>query len=351
FSSRRRHTRFSRDWSSDVCSSDLTTPTTAAIPTWARCPWILSSAWRGWSTGRRPTWEWCGCRPSWRRSMTEARPGNGGREAGTVELQWFPGHMAKARRELAQRLKLVHVVLEIIDARIPETSRHPRLLAAERPLPRVLLLSKADLADEAMTKAWLEYFRSLGQSAAAADLRGGAWVRRARALLRAAARDAGRRRGATRVLVAGLPNVGKSTAINSLAGRAKAATGATAGVTRGLQWLSGGPGRGSSRWPAGVSGGPREPPARGRWSWPPRAPCRSGRMIRWKRPTRSCGCCCSGSPAPWPPATARRPRRTRKAPCGPWPGGGARCCPAASPTWSGPRPWSWPTFAAAASVA
>ncbi|MFS8524339.1 MAG: ribosome biogenesis GTPase YlqF [Limnochordales bacterium] len=174
--------------------------------------------------------------------MTEARPGNGGREAGTVELQWFPGHMAKARRELAQRLKLVHVVLEIIDARIPETSRHPRLLAAERPLPRVLLLSKADLADEAMTKAWLEYFRSLGQSAAAADLRGGAWVRRARALLRAAARDAGRRRGATRVLVAGLPNVGKSTAINSLAGRAKAATGATAGVTRGLQWLSGGPG-------------------------------------------------------------------------------------------------------------
>src|SRR5690606_39989372 len=123
---------------------------------------------------------------------------------------------AKGRRELAQRLKLVHVVLEIIDARIPETSRHPRLLAAERPLPRVLLLSNADLADEAMTKAWLEYFRSLGQSAAAADLRGGAWVRRARALLRAAARDAGRRRGATRVLVAGLPNVGKSTAINSL---------------------------------------------------------------------------------------------------------------------------------------
>ena len=146
--------------------------------------------------------------------MTEARPGNGGREAGTVEVQWFPGHMAKARRELAQRLKLVHVVLEIIDARIPETSRHPRLLAAEL-AAQVLLLSKADLADEAMTKAWLEYFRSLGQSAAAADLR-----RRGYAPGLCCGRPPGMRdAGARTVLVAGLPNVGKSTAINSLAGR------------------------------------------------------------------------------------------------------------------------------------
>lgn len=150
--------------------------------------------------------------------------------------------MAKARRELQALLKLVDVVLEVIDARIPDTSRHPQLVAAQRPLPRVLLLSKADLADEAMTKAWLDYFRREGVPAMAGDLRGGAWVRRARRLLSQAARGSGRHSRTVRVLVAGLPNVGKSTAINSLSGRAKATTGGTPGVTRALQWLSGGPG-------------------------------------------------------------------------------------------------------------
>lgn len=159
-----------------------------------------------------------------------------------MELQWYPGHMAKARRELQSRLKLVDVVLEVIDARIPDTSRHPRLVAGERSLPRVLLLSKADLADETLTNVWLEFFRSLGLPALAADLRGGRWVRHARRLLRTAARAAGRAPRTARVLVAGLPNVGKSTAINSLAGRYKASTGGRPGVTRALQWLSGGPG-------------------------------------------------------------------------------------------------------------
>lgn len=148
--------------------------------------------------------------------------------------------MAKARRELQTRLKLVDVVLEVIDARIPDTSRHPRLVVSGRPLPRVLLLSKADLADAAATREWLEYFRAQGWPALAGDLRLGAWVARARRLLQETASP--KRPGVVRVLVAGLPNVGKSTAINSLAGRSKARTGATAGVTRSLQWLSGGPG-------------------------------------------------------------------------------------------------------------
>ncbi len=148
--------------------------------------------------------------------------------------------MAKARRELQSRLKLVDVVLEVIDARIPGTSRHPRLLVGQRPLPRVLLLSKVDLANEKLTKAWLDYFRRENVPAVAADLRTGQWVAHGRRLLRAAVQR--KRRTTVRVLVAGLPNVGKSTAINSLAGRSKATTGGTAGVTRALQWLSGGPG-------------------------------------------------------------------------------------------------------------
>lgn len=148
--------------------------------------------------------------------------------------------MAKARRELQARLKLVNVVLEIVDARIPDTSRHPRLLADGRPLPRVMLLAKADLADESLTDEWLAYFRARGVPALAGDLRTAGWVAPARRWLRSAAKP---KRGSTvRVLVAGLPNVGKSTAINSLAGRSKATTGATAGVTRSLQWLSGGAG-------------------------------------------------------------------------------------------------------------
>lgn len=167
--------------------------------------------------------------------------------------------MAKARRELHSLLKLVDVVLEVIDARIPDTSRHPQLVVAQRPLPRVLLLSKADLADESLTKAWLDYFRRQRIPAVAGDVRAGTWVRRARQLLRQAAR--GGRGRTVRALVAGLPNVGKSTAINSLSGRAKATTGGTPGVTRALQWLSGGPGlqlldSPGVLWPEKTSGAP-----------------------------------------------------------------------------------------------
>lgn len=162
-----------------------------------------------------------------------------------MELQWYPGHMAKARRELKTRLDLVDVVLEIVDARIPNTSRHPGLLsngAGQR--PRVLLLAKEDLADPIATKGWLQKLRTAGFYAMAADLRSGGWVRRARRLLQEATSRRSRkiRSKQARVLVAGLPNVGKSTAINSLSQRAKADTGGRPGVTRALQWLAAGDG-------------------------------------------------------------------------------------------------------------
>lgn len=171
-----------------------------------------------------------------------------------MELHWYPGHMAKAARELASRLRLVHVVLEVIDARIPASSRHPDPLGAGRSLGRVLLLGRADLADPHLTQAWVRHFRDEGLAAVAADLRERRWVPQVRRLLAAAASRTARRqrspsgpagtagRPPVRVLVAGLPNVGKSTAINALAGRAKAGTGSVAGVTRRLQWLAAGQG-------------------------------------------------------------------------------------------------------------
>jgi len=187
-----------------------------------------------------------------------------------LQLHWYPGHMAKASRELKARLKLVDAVLEVVDARLPVSSRHPSLVQTGRPLGRVLLLGRADLADPRATDAWLRYFRAQGLPAVAADLRQTTWVTRARRLLQQAAGVAGGssseateerstgkpadaavrrppgptpaklgRRG-VRVMVVGLPNVGKSTAINGLAGRAKAGTGAKAGVTRRVQWLAAG---------------------------------------------------------------------------------------------------------------
>lgn len=196
--------------------------------------------------------------------------------APTVELQlhWYPGHMAKAARELKARLKLVDAVLEVIDARIPASSRHPSLFEGRRGLARVLLLGKADLADPGATDAWLRYFRAQGLAAVAADLRQHTWVPRVRRLLQRAVNEAGQADGGgagsevsqeagsgaaaqrrpaalnparserrrVRVMVVGLPNVGKSTAINGLAGRAKAGTGAKAGVTRRVQWLAAGTG-------------------------------------------------------------------------------------------------------------
>ncbi len=170
-------------------------------------------------------------------------------------LHWYPGHMAKATRELKARLRLVDAVLEVIDARFPESSRHPAPFAAERPLTRVILLGRADLADPELTKAWIRHFHGQGLPAVAADLRRTNWVTQVRRLLapkpglaqsplpaRPAPGGGVSGRRSVRAMVVGLPNVGKSTAINALVGRAKAGTGARAGVTRRVQWLAAGDG-------------------------------------------------------------------------------------------------------------
>lgn len=144
--------------------------------------------------------------------------------------------MARARRQLLEALPRVDAVLEVADARAPRSSRHPELPALARGKPRVVLFAKEDLADPHVSRQWLAWARAQGERALLANLREGGWISRTVRLLRAAAR----RRGTTlRTIVVGIPNVGKSTAINALARRKGARTGDVPGVTRGPQWIRG----------------------------------------------------------------------------------------------------------------
>ena len=161
-----------------------------------------------------------------------------------MEYQWYPGHMTKARRMMEENIRLVDLVIELVDARIPLSSRNPDIDALCQGKGRIVLLCKADLADPAKTEQFEEYFRSRGILAVSADARerrAGDIVRR---FVQEACRDKiarDRARGIVgrplRAMVAGIPNVGKSTFINSFAGRASAKTGNKPGVTRGKQWI------------------------------------------------------------------------------------------------------------------
>ncbi|MCR5090325.1 MAG: ribosome biogenesis GTPase YlqF [Oscillospiraceae bacterium] len=162
-----------------------------------------------------------------------------------LNIQWYPGHMTKARRMMAESLSAVDVLCEVLDARIPDASRNPDIdsLAGEK--PRMIVLNRTDLADPVATKAWRHHLESIGFTVIETDARSG----RGAAAFSSAVRnlmseklDAWRQRGQTgrkiRVMVAGIPNVGKSTLINRLAGRKAAAAGDRPGVTRGRQWIT-----------------------------------------------------------------------------------------------------------------
>ena len=159
-----------------------------------------------------------------------------------MEINWYPGHMAKAKRLLADQLGRVDVVLEMCDARLPLSSRNPdldRLIAGKK---RVLLLNKADLVDAAATSAWLNEFRRPGMDAVCCNASAGK-PREALAAIERAARDTVERaaqrgvRKTVRAMVVGVPNVGKSTLTNKLHGGSIAKTGDRPGVTRSNQWV------------------------------------------------------------------------------------------------------------------
>ncbi len=155
--------------------------------------------------------------------------------AAMADVQWFPGHMKKAERMMQDSLKLVDVVCEVADARIPCASRNPDLdgIIAGRK-PRLLILNRADQADPNVTALWREYYRDNGVPFMECDASSGRGVRSFPQALRALRE----KRGTLRAMVVGVPNVGKSTFINKVSGRKTAAVSDRPGVTRGKQWVT-----------------------------------------------------------------------------------------------------------------
>jgi ribosome biogenesis GTPase A len=153
--------------------------------------------------------------------------------SGEATIQWYPGHMVRAMRRLAEDLRLVDLVVEVVDARVPDAGANPALATIAGRKPRLLVLARADLADPGATERWLAHFHALGRAAIAIDAKDRAGgVQLAAAL----AGVVGERRHA-RALVLGIPNAGKSTVINALVGRKVARTEDRAGVTRAPQWF------------------------------------------------------------------------------------------------------------------
>lgn len=160
-------------------------------------------------------------------------------------VQWFPGHMAKTRRLIKESLPLVDAVTELLDARIPMSSRNPELDELTNKKPRIVLLNKCDMADDNITRQWIEYFKSQGQYALAVDCRTGKGLNNYHNLVRQVLSDKIRQneeRGmpgkALRMMVVGIPNTGKSSFINRMAGKSRAKVADKPGVTRHNQWFA-----------------------------------------------------------------------------------------------------------------
>ena len=161
-----------------------------------------------------------------------------------MNIQWYPGHMTKTRRQIEADLKLVDAVCEIVDARIPMSSRNPDIDAICGAKPRIIVLNRMDLADSAATKAWLAYFKEKGYSALATDCKSKKGIGSFLPAVRHAAREKLERDAAKgmnrplKIMVVGIPNVGKSTFINQISGRKGAKAENRPGVTRGKQWVT-----------------------------------------------------------------------------------------------------------------
>ena len=161
-----------------------------------------------------------------------------------MNFQWYPGHMTKAKRQMQEDIKLVDLVIELVDARIPLASRNPDIDELGKNKYRLILLNKADLADERQNQQWAAWFREKGFFVVELDARKKNAMKTIQSTILEACREKierDRRRGIknrpVRAMVAGIPNVGKSTFINTFAGKACAKTGNKPGVTKGKQWI------------------------------------------------------------------------------------------------------------------
>lgn len=159
-------------------------------------------------------------------------------------IQWFPGHMAKTRRLIKESLKLVDAVTEIVDARVPLSSQNPELSEIIGDKPRIMILNKCDVADGESTKKWIKHLNSQGIYAMAADCRSGRGLNEYRPLVRKVLKDkiiANEQKGMAgkplRIMVVGIPNTGKSSFINRMAGKNRAKVADKPGVTRQNQWF------------------------------------------------------------------------------------------------------------------
>lgn len=161
-----------------------------------------------------------------------------------MNYQWYPGHMTKARRMMQEDIKLIDLIIELVDARIPLSSRNPDIDQLGQNKARLILLNKSDLADERLNDAWTEYFKEKGILVAQINARNKGSLKSLQGVILEACKEKlerDKRRGIQnrpiRAMVVGIPNVGKSTFINSFAGRACAKTGNKPGVTKGKQWI------------------------------------------------------------------------------------------------------------------
>ena len=165
-------------------------------------------------------------------------------EQDKMNIQWYPGHMTKTRRQIEADLKLVDAVCEIVDARIPISSRNPDIDSICGNKPRIIVLNRMDLADNVATKRWIQYFRSKGYAAVATDCKTKKGIGNFQPAVRSVLKEKIERNAAKgmnkplKVMVVGIPNVGKSTLINQISGRKGAKAENRPGVTRGKQWVN-----------------------------------------------------------------------------------------------------------------
>lgn len=161
-----------------------------------------------------------------------------------MQFQWYPGHMTKAKRQMQEDIKLIDLVIELVDARIPLSSRNPDIDELGKNKYRLILMNKSDLSDEKRNQEWAEFFRKKGYFVVCLDSRSKAGMKNVTNVVMEACKEKierDRKRGIlnrpVRAMVVGIPNVGKSTFINSYAGKACAKTGNKPGVTKGKQWI------------------------------------------------------------------------------------------------------------------
>ena len=161
-----------------------------------------------------------------------------------MNYQWYPGHMTKAKRQMQEDIKLIDLIIELVDARVPLASRNPDINELGKNKARLILLNKSDLADERCTLQWQEYFEKQGFFVVKVNARSGAGLKSINGVIQEACKEKierDQRRGIknrpVRAMVVGIPNVGKSTFINSYAGKACTKTGNKPGVTKGKQWI------------------------------------------------------------------------------------------------------------------